>query len=391
MKTISHPSWIEVDLEQFRKNLKTIRNRIGDRLLCLPVKANAYGHGLVRMALAAQEFGVDVIAVSCLQEGIDLRLAGVTKPILVFGAIHEDQIELLVDYQLEFSISSKFKADLVAQKCHQKRCRVHLEVDTGMHRTGMRPETALSLYHHMKAQDCFDIAGIYSHLATADEPGNAFVHQQIQAFSALKKQIDDPKLIWHLANSGGVLYYPDSYFDMVRPGLICYGLLPDGSKDPHLHPFFSLKATISYFKVVGADQGISYGHIYRTKKQTRIVTIPVGYGDGYCRSLSNQSHVLIRGRKYPIAGRICMDQFMVDIGDDEAFVGDVTTLIGTQGHHTISLWDIARKAATDPREILCRFNDRIPRVYRTPLKKNLLFQELFQDKFLSEKTESFHE
>lgn len=363
MKAVSHPAWIEINLEQFRKNLEVIRQKIGNRLLCLPVKANGYGHGLVRMALAAQEFGVDVLAVSCLQEGMELRLAGITHPILVFGAIHEEQIDLLIDHDLEFSISSKFKADLVAKKLHKKPCRVHLEVDTGMHRTGMRPETALALYHQMKHQDCFQIAGIYSHLATADGPNHPFVQTQIDTFSALKKQIEDPSITWHIANSGGVYYYPESYFDMVRPGLLCYGLTPDGTENSQIRPFFSLKARISFFKVVAPGQGISYGHIYTTQKQTRIVTIPVGYGDGYCRSLSNQASILLRGQKHPIAGRICMDQFMVDIGSEEAFVGDEATLVGTQGNHTISLWDLAKKGGTDPREILCRFNDRIPRIY----------------------------
>jgi len=364
MKYVAHPSWIEIDLEQFRKNLMIIRQKIGQRLLCLPVKANAYGHGLVQMALSAQEFGVDVIAVSCLQEGIELRKAGIVCPILVFGAIHEEQIDLLIEYQLEFSISSKFKADLVAKKCNGKRCRVHLEVDTGMHRTGMRPQTALELYEQMRGQNCFEIAGIYSHLATADEPENAFVQIQINAFNALKNQIKDQGIVWHLANSGGVYFYPDSYFDMVRPGLLCYGLTPDGSADPLIRPLFSLKARISFFKVVAGGQGVSYGHQYTTKNQTRVVTIPVGYGDGYCRSLSNKSSVLIRGRNYAVAGRICMDQFMVDIGEGEAYVGEEAILVGTQGGDSINLWDLARLASTDPREILCRFNDRIPRIYK---------------------------
>jgi len=352
---LSHPAWIEIDLEQFRKNLTAIRKRVGDKLLCLPVKANAYGHGLVRMALAAQEFGVDMIAVSCLAEGVQLRKAGVTRPILVFGAIHEEQVDALIEYELEFSISSRFKAELVARRC-KKKCRVHLEVDTGMQRTGMRPETALALYKDIRED--FEIVGIYSHLATADEPGSAFVETQIKAFRELKREIQEP-LIWHLANSGGVYYYPDSYFDMVRPGLLCYGLTPDGITDPEIKPIFSLKARISYFKVVAAGQGISYGHLYKTKSQTRIVTVPVGYGDGYPRALTNQSQVIIRGKKYPVVGRICMDQFMVDIGGDEVYVGEEATLIGSG----IDLWDLAKLAQADPREILCRFNDRIPRIY----------------------------
>ncbi|HEV7736695.1 MAG TPA: alanine racemase, partial [Chlamydiales bacterium] len=367
--SFAHPSWIEIDLEQFRKNLAVIRRRIGERLLCFPVKANAYGHGLVPMSLAAQEVGVDVLAVSCLKEGVELRGAGVQIPILVFGAIHEDQIDALIDHNLEFSISSHFKADLALAKIGGRRCRVHVEVDTGMHRTGVRPETALTLFRKLSERSAFEIAGVYSHLATADEPNNAFVQTQIDLFETLRQQIgrmrtgDSRPVVWHLANSGGVYFYPDSYFDMVRPGLLCYGLTPDGREEEEIRPIFSLKARISYFKVVAANQGVSYGHLYRTKKQTRIVTVPIGYGDGYPRALSNYASVKIRGKLYPIAGRICMDQFMVDIGDDEAYVGDEVTLIDGEKDSAISLWHLARLANVDPREIFCRFNDRIPRIY----------------------------
>jgi len=363
MNSLTHPAWIEIDLNQFRSNLTQIRKKIGSSLLCFPVKANAYGHGLVPISIAAEAAGVDMIAVSCLQEAVILRKAHIKCPILVLGAIHEEQIDDLIDYNLEFSISSRFKAELVAKKSRGRQCRVHLEVDTGMHRTGMRPETAYALYQEMVLQPCFSIRGIYSHLATADEPNHSFVYRQIEAFAQLKQKINNPAIIWHLANSGGVYFYPDSHFDMVRPGLLCYGLIPDGSRDRELSPFFTLKARLSYFKVVGAGQGISYSHLYTTSRQTRIVTVPVGYGDGYCRSLTNRTSILLRGKRYPAAGRICMDQFMVDVGDHEAYVGDVATLIGKDGKEEITLWDLARLTESDPREILCRFNERIPRVY----------------------------
>jgi alanine racemase len=360
---LSHPAWIEIDLKQFQKNIAAIRKRIGQSLLCYPIKANAYGHGLIPMGKAAEANGVDVIAVSCLNEGAALREAGIITPILVFGAIHEAQIDDLINYNLEFSISSRFKAELVAKRCKTRQCRVHIEVDTGMNRTGMRPETAYEVFQEMKRQDCFLIRGIYSHLATADGPGHPFVARQIEAFEQLRQKIGTEDLLWHLANSGGVIFYPESHFDMVRPGLLSYGLFPDGSEEDEISPFFSLKARISYFKVVSQGQGISYGHMYHTQEQTRILTVPVGYGDGYCRSLTNRTSVLIRGRRYPAAGRICMDQFMVDIGKQEAYVGDVATLIGRDGTEEISIWDLAKLTESDPREILCRFNERIPRFY----------------------------
>jgi alanine racemase len=364
MKEAPHPAWIEIDLSQFRSNLAAIRRRIGSSLLCFPIKANAYGHGLVPMGKAAEGAGVDVIAVSCLSEGVALRKANVSCPILVLGAIHEDQIDDLIDFELEFSISSRFKAELVAEKCRGRQCRIHIEVDTGMHRTGMRPETAYEVFQEIKRQPCFLIRGIYSHLATSDEPNHPFVFKQIEAFEQLRQKIGREKTLWHLANSGGVCFYPSSHFDMVRPGLLCYGLVPDGREDPEIRPFFSLKARVSYFKVVGPGRGISYGHLYTTKRQTRIVTVPVGYGDGYCRSLTNRTSVLIRGRRYPAAGRICMDQFMADIGNEEAYVGDVATLIGRDGKEEISIWDLSQLTESDPREILCRFNERIQRIYK---------------------------
>jgi alanine racemase len=220
------------------------------------------------------------------------------------------------------------------------------------------------LFEKLSRNSAFEIAGVYSHLATADGPGDPFAIEQIQTFEALRRQIGGEGIVWHLANSGGVYFYPESYFDMVRPGLLCYGLMPDGQEHGEIKPIFSLKARISYFKVVAADQGISYGHLYRTKNQTRIVTVPIGYGDGYPRALSNSATVLIRGKHYPIAGRICMDQFMVDIGQGEAYVGEEVTLIDCEPDSAVSLSRLACLAGVDPREIVCRFNDRTPRVYK---------------------------
>ena len=363
----AHPAWIEIDTKQFKKNLAAIRQMIGKRLFCLPVKANAYGHGLCKIAQIAEEAGVDSLGVSCLKEAIELRLHGTSIPIVIFGAIHEDQIGDLIAFDLEFSISSKFKAELVAKKIGQtnRRCRVHIEVDTGMRRTGVRPENAFSLLSFVEGLGCFDVVGMYSHFATADVPNDPFALHQIETFRSLVVRMNKPGLCCHLANSGGVLYYPDSYFDMVRPGLLAYGYSPDGKMNPReeIAPCLKLKAKISYFKVVPKDAGISYGHAYRTKEETRIATVPVGHGDGYRRSLFKNASVLIRNERFPIAGTICMDQFMVDIGKKEAYVGDEVVLIGKQGGEEITLWELARYADSIPHEMLAAFNDRLPRLY----------------------------
>lgn len=371
MMNIPHPAWIEVDLGPFYNNLALLRKHIGSARFCLPVKANAYGHGLCSMSLAAQKAGVDYLAVSCLQEGVRLRQAGITIPILVLGAIHEEQVDDLIRYNLEFSISSKYKADLFAQKLDQK-VRVHIEVDTGMQRTGVRCSTAIDLYRHLQSMKQFEVAGIYSHLARADGPDDPIAHKQIDAFHQLiQHPLFDKSLIKHIANSDGVVHFPKAHYDLVRPGLIVFGY-PPNNLPPTLNgiaPFFTLKAKVSYFKVVEKGEGISYGHTYVTSKKTRIVTVPIGYGDGYRRALSNKGSVLIRGKRFPIAGAICMDQFMVDIGDSEVYVGDEVVLIGKQGNEEIKLTEIAELCDTIPYEILCSFTERIPRYYSSITSK----------------------
>ena len=361
-----HPTWIEIDLDRFRENLKLIRQGIGKVRFCLPVKANAYGHGMVSIAKAAQSSGVvDCLAVSCLQEGVKLKEAGMQIPILVLGAIHEDQIEDLAKYELEFSISSLFKAQTVSKIIKKKRVPVHIEVETGMQRSGSRPETCLKLAEYIRSQPCFDLIGVYSHFATADSPSNPFAKSQMEQFRNLIQHPLFQGLITHMANSSGVVHYPESHFDMVRPGLMAYGYPPQGAGPPfdRVAPCFSLKSKVAYFKVVGPNQGVGYGHTYVTSKETRIVTVPIGYGDGYRRALSNLGFVLIRGKRFKIAGTICMDQFMVDVGDAESYVGDEVVLIGKQGEEEIQLSEIAQGCHTIPYEILSQFNERIPRVF----------------------------
>ena len=365
-----HPSWIEIDLDQFKKNIALVRQYIGSTLYCLPIKANAYGHGLCTIGKIAEASGVDYLAVAHLQEGIALREVGVQIPILVLGAIHEDQIPDLIHFSLEFTISSQFKADLVAKIATKlkKTCRIHLEVDTGMQRTGVRCTTARTLFQYLQKHRCFEIIGIYSHLATADSPDDPSALDQIDNFRSL---LSDPlfqsiPLIRHLANSGGTLFFPQSHLDMVRPSLLTFGYQPE-SPLPFLEgitPCFSLKAKVSYFKVVAKGSGIGYGHSHITKKETRIVTVPIGYGDGYRHALSNRASVLIRGRRFPIVGNVCMDQFMVDVGSCEAYVGDEVVLIGKQGEQEIPLTEIAKLCDTIPYEVLCLFNHRLPRLYK---------------------------
>ncbi len=368
-----HPSWVEVDLKQLKQNITLIRKHVGHALFCLVVKANAYGHGLVAVGKAAEEAGVDYLAVAHLGEGVELRKAGVQLPILVLGAIHEDQIPHLIRFGLEFSISSSFKADLVAAKYREigqemgLSCRVHLEVDTGMRRTGMRPATAAALFQRLQRMEGLEVVGIYSHLATADKPDDPFALQQIEEFHQL---MSSPpflgiRLLRHLANSGGTAHFPRSHLDMVRPSLLAFGYPPEEAPEGlrRVAPCLSVKTKVSYFKVVEEGMGISYGHSHIASRKTRIVTIPIGYGDGYRRCLSNRASVLIRERRFPIVGTICMDQCMVDVGHETIYVGDEVVLIGRQGDQEITLQELAHLCDTNLYEMLCLFNERLPRVY----------------------------
>lgn len=374
----NHPAWIEIDLVQFKNNLLAIKQHIGPNIkLCLPVKANAYGHGLIPIAHTAVAAKVNYLGVSCLQEGILLRRSNIKIPILVLGAIHVEQIQDFIDYDLEFTISSLYKAKLVAMACADvnKQVKVHLEVDTGMNRTGVRIETAPDLLNYMRDQSCFIIKGVYSHLATADELDNTFANMQVRNFTDFLNKYDlkdNPEIICHIANSAGLAYLPESHLDMVRPGLLAFGYYPRVdilNKITGIKPFLSIKAKVSYFKKVWMGEGISYNHTYTVRDNINLLTIPLGYGDGLRRSLSNKASVLLNGKRYPIVGNICMDQFMVDIGQDPGYVGDIVTIVGQDQQEEITIQELSNLCNTIPYEILCGFNNRLPRIYQTQTQR----------------------
>jgi alanine racemase len=372
-KTFNHPAWVEIDIAQFKKNLAIIKAHIGSKIkLCLPVKANAYGHGLVDIAKAAVDANTDYLAVSCLQEGKILRQKNIKIPILVLGAIHIEQIAELIEYDLEFTIASHYKARMVADACKdlQKKVKVHLEVDTGMQRTGVRIETAPQVLDYLFNEGCFNVTGVYSHLATADVPDHPFAQTQTQQFLKFLQDHNlhnNPNILCHLSNSAGAACILDTHLDMVRPGLIAFGYYPRPDLPANLleiKPCFSIKARIAYFKSVPSGSGISYNHTYITSKQSNIITIPVGYGDGLRRSLSNRGAILLNGKRYPMVGTVCMDQVMVDLGSDPGYVGSVVTIVGKEHDQEISIEELSKLCDTIPYEILCGFNDRLPRLYK---------------------------
>jgi alanine racemase len=364
------PTFIDINLAAIAHNFAQIKALVGSTKIMSVVKANAYGHGLIECSRHFEKLTTDYLGVALVEEGIEIRQAGIKTPILVFGGIVGGQIDQYLKYDLDITASSidKLKAiDSVAANLG-KKAKIHLKIDTGMRRIGVRPESAPALIESaLNAKHC-ELVGVFSHFANADIPDRNLTQNQLHEFLTclgdLKK--NHPNVMLHIANTAGVLLGQDNYLDMVRPGLGLYGITPA----PHLAGKLSLKPALSlhsqlvFFKVVKAGQGISYGHTWHASNDTRVVTVPIGYGDGYQRALSNKVEVLIHGKRYRNVGTICMDQMMVDIGQDSAFNGDVITVIGRDGAEEITVNELADKAGTIPYEIFTSLNLRLPRRYR---------------------------
>jgi alanine racemase len=364
------PTHIVVDLDALSHNLHALRAHAGVPVMGI-VKANAYGHGLVPVARHLQAQGVEQLGVAFLEEGVALRRAGITLPILVMGGIFGPQAAQLIAEELEITVSSldKLRQVEAAAQALGRQATIHLKLDTGMERIGVHSYHAGPFIEAAVASRWCRVKGVYSHLACADDPGSPMTRQQLGRFleaCAHFERIGAPMPIRHLANSGGLLHFPETHLDMVRPGIALYGVLPDPASRPAvaLRPAMSLVSQVVYFKVVPAGHPVSYGATWAPEADTRVVTVPIGYGDGFPRALSSRGEVLIRGRRHPIVGRICMDQFMVDIGPQgTAYNEDAVVLIGRQGDQAIGCEAVAQAAGTIPYEILVGLNGRIPREY----------------------------
>jgi alanine racemase len=305
--------------------------------------------------------------VASIDEGIRLREAGIKKPVLVLGHVLKKDIAPLFRYGLTQTVCTEELAEALDKKGKSlnKPIKVHIKIDTGMGRLGVLQEEALELIKKVAKMKAVRIEGIFTHLALADM-NESFTHSQIDAFDeilkgTLKAGIRIPLV--HAANSMGAIGYKRSHFNMIRPGLAVYGLYPKSGLKIRLLPVLSLKTKVIYVKKVPAGYGISYGHDYVTRTSTNIAVLPLGYGDGYPRNLSNQGPVLLKGKVFRIAGRVCMDQMMVDVGSFNVKVGDEAVLIGSQGRHRITAEELAHLSGTIPYEIVCGLGSRIPRIY----------------------------
>ncbi len=372
MDFTSRPSKITINLAYMAHNFSSIRKYVAGTKVMAVVKANAYGHGLLKSAFLLEKAGADYFGVALLEEGMQLRAAGIKTPIHVFGGILSDQISEFILNDLELTASSISKLqqiDLIADKLGA-RAKVHIKIDTGMGRIGVKPETAYQLIRVAAGLNNIDVKGIFSHFACSDDSDPAFTKKQLNDFLPLvsfAKQELGQEILAHISNSAALLKFPEANLDMVRPGLIIYGVYPDSTFENtlNLKPALNVTSKIVYFKVVREGQSVSYSRSWIAAQDSRVVTVPVGYGDGYLRSLSNKTSVLINGKRYPNVGKICMDQFMVSIGDDSAYNQDKVILIGADGNEQIRVEELAELAGTVPHEILSNLNLRLPREYET--------------------------
>ncbi len=364
-------TWAEVNLTRLRQNLDAIREHVVPSKVMIIVKANAYGHGLAEVAKSLAPHA-DYVGVAVLEEGIFLRELGVTAPILVLGGIWGEQVPQYLEHNLTFTASSVERLEQIdaAAEAMGRKAKVHLKIDTGMERIGVHYYNAETIQDAALKCKNVEVEGIFSHFANADAPDLGHARLQLERFNEVLRFYERhslPMPIRHMANSAAILQLPESHFDMVRPGLMLYGVVPARELEGRLpvRPALEWKSRVVYFKVVRAGHPVSYGSTWQTDHPVRVVTVPVGYGDGYFRSMSNKTQVLIGGKKYPQVGRICMDQMMVNIEDDSAFNGDEVVLLGEANGQSVTAADLAEWAGTIPYEILTNINTRVPRVYLT--------------------------
>jgi len=365
------PVWAEVNLENIKHNFREVK-RLSPNSEAMPViKANAYGHGAVEVAKALKEEGAKRFAVAIADEGIKLREQGILEPILILGYTPPEDLERLLSYNLTPTINHRDLA-LAYQERVSKLKRTltcHVKIDTGMGRIGFHHEDLTSILEVFKQKN-LEIEGVFTHFARADEKDLSFTRLQLDRFMAvldyLKTQGIEIKYR-HAANSAAIIQLPEAHLDLVRPGIMLYGEYPsqEVSQDAViLKPAITLKAKVAQVKKVPAGFPVSYGSTFVTKNTTLIVTLPLGYADGYFRLLSNRGVVLINGKRWPIAGRVCMDQLMVAVDAKEIVnPGEEAVLLGRQGGETITAMEVAGLIGTINYELLTNISARVPRVY----------------------------
>jgi alanine racemase len=365
------PTRVEVDLDVLADNYRAIAAHVAPARVMPILKANAYGHGLVEVGRVVERLGAPAIGVAYLEEALRLRQHGVRLPVLVLGGILGSQIPRFLEHDVTLTASSVDKLNAVeaAAAALRRIARVHLKIDTGMERIGVHWYSADRLLEASLNCPHVRVEGIFTHFASADAPDLTHARLQLERFHEVLRFYERRSLpvpLRHVANSGAILTLPGSRLDLVRPGILFYGARPSA----HVPATVPVRQALTwvtrvvFFKVVRGGNPVSYGGDWVAPADTRVITLPVGYGDGYARAMTGRAQVIVRGRRYPVVGRICMDQVMIDIGRDSAYNDDEVVLLGRQGDASITIEEMAGWAGTIAHEILTSINTRVPRVYR---------------------------
>ncbi|MGN0243200.1 MAG: alanine racemase [Lachnospiraceae bacterium] len=364
---------VEINLDHICDNYREIYKRLGDDTKLLAViKADGYGHGAIPIAKVLTD-QVYAFGVAIVEEAIELRKAGITNPILILGYCDESEYQMLLDYDIMPAVFTYPMAERLSQLAagQGKRAKIHIKIDTSMNRIGFKPtDESFEVIQQIAGLDGIMIDGIFSHFARADETLKGPALKALDEFTRFCQRLSDAGIqipLRHISNSAAIIDFEQSHFDMCRVGIITYGLYPSVEVNQSLLPIKSAlewKTHIIYIKEVPAGEGVSYNSTYVTDRQTKIATIPVGYADGYARTLSNKGCVLIRGQRAPIIGRICMDQFMVDVTEiDHVQVGDTVTLIGRDGEEFLPVEELGELSGRFNYEFVCDISKRVPRIY----------------------------
>ncbi|HJB33602.1 MAG TPA: alanine racemase [Candidatus Blautia merdipullorum] len=365
----------DIDLDAFRFNLDSIKKNINENTQIITVlKADGYGHGAVPLAKEAEkEERVWGIAVATVEEALELRRGGIKKPLLILGYTYQEDYDLIAAEELRPTVFKLSMAQELSRAALRKNktVKIHIKIDTGMSRIGYRDlEKSVPEILEISRLPGLEIEGLFTHFARADEKETTPAYQQLEKYQAFQKALKEAGLkipLCHCSNSAGIIRMPEANMDAVRAGIILYGLYPseEVEKEPvPLKPLMTLKSHIAYIKTLEPGVQISYGGTYTTQKETRVATIPVGYADGYARSLSNKGWVLIRGKKAPILGRVCMDQFMVDVTDiPEVRELDEVILLGKSGDQQITMEELGELSGRFNYEFACCISKRVPRIY----------------------------
>ncbi len=356
---LQRPTWAEVNLDALHSNTLKILKLVAPARILAVVKADGYGHGALAIARELEKSGVSYFGTATVEEAIEIRDAGIQTPLVVLGAMTPEQLPILNQYDFYPSVhTTNFYAALAAYVKDREPIKVHLKVDTGMGRLGMSEEEAANILQN--PEPGIQIQGLFTHFACADLPNDETMHSQITRFDSFLQTYGSRIPDIHAANSAAILNYPESHYNLVRPGLLLYGLSPMDNGGSELEPVLSIKSKIISLRKINAGQSIGYGRTFLAKRETKIATVPIGYSDGLRRRLSNKLQVEVKGKMCPVVGNVSMDLCMLDVTDHpDVALYDVVTFLGPR----ITAWDWARLLDSIPWEILCLIGARVPRVY----------------------------